>query len=319
MIPLRRARSVLATPGSNPRMIAKALASDADLVMLDLEDAVAPEQKAAARNEVARALREADWRGRPRLVRVNALGTPYFHRDLIDLVEQAGDRIDLVMLPKVERPAEVVAVDALLTGIEAARGIERPIGLEAQIETAAGLLAAPAIATASPRLEALVFGPGDYAASARMPLTAIGAPDEWDARYPGHRFGYAMHQIVVAARATGLRAIDGPYADVRDPDGLRRSALVARALGFDGKWCIHPSQIAIVNDVFSPDADEIAWARRVLEAADAARRDGRGALALDGRMIDAASLRMAEATLARADASRSAETPPSSSDPLSSS
>jgi citrate lyase subunit beta/citryl-CoA lyase len=281
-------------------MIEKALASAADLVMLDLEDAVAPEQKAAARVEVARALREADWRGRPRLVRLNSLGSPWFHRDLIDLVEAAGDRIDLLMLPKVERPDDVVAVAALLTGIEAALGIARPIGLEAQIETAAGLLAAPAVATASPRLETLVFGPGDYAASVRMPLTAIGAPDEWDARYPGHRFGYAMHQIVVAARAAGLRAIDGPYADVRDPDGLRRAALVARALGFDGKWCIHPSQIEIVNDVFSPGADELAWARRVLDAADAARREGRGAVALDGRMIDAASIRMAETTLARA-------------------
>jgi len=299
-IPARRERSVLATPGSNPRMIDKALASDADLVMLDLEDAVAPEQKAAARAEVARALRDADWRGRPRLVRVNPLGSPWFHRDLIDLVEHAGDRIDLLMLPKVERPADINAVAALLTGIEAARGIARPIGLEAQIETAAGLLAAPGVAAAGPRLEALVFGPGDYAASVRMPLTAIGAPDEWDARYPGHRFGYAMHQIVVAARAAGLRAIDGPYADVRDPDGLRRAALVARALGFDGKWCIHPSQIAIVNEVFSPAADEVVWARRVLEAAEAARREGRGAVALDGRMIDAASIRMAEATLARA-------------------
>jgi citrate lyase beta subunit len=300
MIPLRRERSVLATPGSNPRMIDKALASAADLVMLDLEDAVAPEQKPAARAEVARALRDADWRGRPHLVRVNPLGTPHFHRDLIDLVEAAGDRLDLIMLPKVEREADVVAVGALLDGIEAALGIARPIGLEAQIETAAGLLAAPVIAAASPRLEAVVFGPGDYAASIRMPLTAIGAPDEWDARYPGHRFGYAMHQIVVAARAAGIRAIDGPYADIRDPAGLRQSALVARALGYDGKWCIHPSQIDIVNDVFSPDADEIAWARRVLEAAEAARREGRGAAALDGRMIDAASIRMAEATLMRA-------------------
>ncbi|HEU0116514.1 MAG TPA: CoA ester lyase, partial [Thermomicrobiales bacterium] len=212
MMPLRRERSVLATPGSNPRMIDKALESDADLVMLDLEDAVAPEQKAAARMEVARALRDGDWRGRRRLVRLNALGTPYFHRDLIDVVEAAGDRLDLLMLPKVERPADVVAVAALLDGIEAARGIARPIGLEAQIETAAGLLNAPGIAAASPRLEALVFGPGDYAASVRMPLTAIGTPDAWDSGYPGHRFGYAMHQIVVAARAAGLRAIDGPFA-----------------------------------------------------------------------------------------------------------
>jgi citrate lyase beta subunit len=206
------------------------------------------------------------------------------------------------MLPKVERAADVIAVAALLDGIESALGVERPMGLEAQIETAAGLLDAPGIATASPRLEALVFGPGDYAASVRMPQTAIGAPDEWDAAYPGHRFGYAMHQIVVAARAAGLRAIDGPFADVRDPDGLRRSALTARALGFDGKWCIHPAQIEIVNEVFSRDAGEIAWARRVLAAADAARREGRGAASLDGRMIDAASIRMAEATLARSDA-----------------
>jgi citrate lyase subunit beta/citryl-CoA lyase len=298
-MPDRTERSVLATPGANPRMIEKAVASAADLVILDLEDAVAPEQKPAARPHVVHALRELDWGGKPRAVRVNGLDTPYFYRDLIEVVEAAGDRLDLIVVPKANRPEDIYLVAMLLTQIETARALPRPIGLEIQIETAEGLLNCDRIAAASSRIEAIVFGPGDYAASVGLPLVAIGMADEWDAVYGGDRFHYPMHRILVAGRAAGLRVIDGPYADYRDADGFRRACLAARAQGYDGKWCIHPAQIAIANEVFTPTAAEIAWAERVLATYAAAEREGRGALSLDGKMIDAASLRLARATLAR--------------------
>ncbi len=297
--PARRERSLLATPGSDVRMIGKALATDADVVMLDLEDAVAPGEKAAARATVAAALRDGDWRGRPRCFRMNALDTVWWYRDLVEVVEAAGPAVDLIVVPKVDHPSQVTTIATLLTAIEAAVGMPTPIGLELQVETAAGALDALAIARASDRAEAMVFGPGDFAASAGMPLAAIGMPDNWDADYPGHRFGYPMQQVVLAARAAGLRAVDGPFADFRDADGFRRSARVARALGFDGKWCIHPAQVALANDAFSPSEAEVDHARRVLAATAEAHREGRGAATFDGRMIDGASVRMAEATLAR--------------------
>jgi citrate lyase subunit beta/citryl-CoA lyase len=293
-------RSVLICPASHPRMPQRAVASGADVVVLDLEDAVAPGEKAAARAALARALRELDWRGRPRRYRVNGLDTPYFYRDLIDVLEPAGDLVDAVVVPKVERPEDVHVVATLLAQIEASVGIGHSIGIEAQIESPLGLRHCEAIAAASRRLRSVVFGPGDYAASAGMPLTAIGVEDEWDAAYPGHRFHDAMHRILVAGRAAGVRVIDGPYAALRDEEGLRRSCLVARALGYDGKWCIHPDQVETVNDVFSPGAEEIAWARRVVEAADEVEREGLGAVdhaAVEG---DGASVRLARSLLARA-------------------
>ncbi|MFN8590744.1 MAG: CoA ester lyase [Thermomicrobiales bacterium] len=296
----RPERSILATPGSNPRMIEKALASDADVVMIDLEDAVAPEAKSESRVIVAAALRDGDWRGRPRTFRMNALDTPWFVRDLVDITEQTGAALDRIVLPKARCSTDVVTVATMLNALEAGRDHVEPIGLDVQIESAAGLVHCEAIATASTRIQALVFGPGDYAATVGMPLTAIGTPDEWDTSYPGHRWDYPMHRLVVAARAAGVRTIDGPYADFRDEAGFRRSCLIARALGFDGKWCIHPAQVPIANEVFTPTSEEIAWAREVLSANEAAAVAGRGSFALDGRMIDAASLRMARATLARA-------------------
>ena len=297
----RPERSVLTTPGSNPRMIAKALASDADVVMIDLEDAVAPEEKAPARAVVAAALRDGDWRGRPRAVRINALESSWFVRDLVDLVEGTGGQVDLVVVPKVGNAGDVQTVAAILSSLEASVGRREPIALETQIESAAGLARCETIAAASTRVEALVFGPGDYAASLRMPLTAIGMPDAWDAGYPGHRWDYPLHRILVAARAAGTRAIDGPYADFRDQEGFRRSCLKARALGYDGKWCIHPAQVPVANEVFTPDDAEIAWAREVLAANVEAENEGRGSFALRGQMADAATLRMARATLARAE------------------
>jgi malyl-CoA/(S)-citramalyl-CoA lyase len=295
----RAERSVLATPGSNPRMIAKALASDADVVMIDLEDAVAPDEKAVARSTVAEALRDGDWRGRPRTFRMNALDTPWFVHDLVEVIEGAQGRVDLIVVPKVGRPEDVHTVATILMSLEAAGGAQHPIAMETQIESAAGLVRCEAIAAASPRVEALVFGPGDYAASARMPLAAIGMPDRWDTEYPGHRWDYPLQRILVAARAAGVRTIDGPYADFRDQDGFRRSCLTARALGYDGKWCIHPDQVPIANEVFTPDEAELAWAQQILDANTEAEREGRGSFALNGQMVDAATLRMARATLAR--------------------
>jgi citrate lyase subunit beta/citryl-CoA lyase len=292
------ARSLLAVPASNRKMVEKALASEADAVFLDLEDAVAPERKAGARDDVARALGELDWGGRPTLFRVNALDTRWFYRDVVEVVEAAGEALDAVLVPKVNRPEDIHAVAVLLAGIELERDLQPgKIELEAQIETAEGLTDIDAVARSTDRLGALHFGPGDFAASLGMPQTSLGTRDEWDEAYPGHRFGYAMQRIVVAARAAGLRAVDGPVADHRNEDGLRAACRLARALGFDGKWCIHPAQVPIVNEVFSPTEGEVTWARRVVEAYERAIAAGSGAISVDGRMVDAASIKMARNTL----------------------
>jgi citrate lyase subunit beta/citryl-CoA lyase len=294
----RGSRSVLSVPAINPRMVERGLASAADMIFLDLEDSTAPNQKAEARAAAIAAITGADWGKKPRAVRINAVGTPWFARDLIDLVEQAGHRLDLLVMPKVDSPADLLAIDRLLTSLETSTSMPATIGIEAQIESAAGLAACDAIAVSSPRLEALVYGPGDLAASLRLPGRAIGIRDAWDDRYGGDRLHYPLMRILVAARANGLRAIDGPYADFRDPDGLRRSAERTRALGYDGKWCIHPAQIEIVNEVFTPADDEIAAARELIEAYEEAIAGGNGAVVHQGVMIDAASVRMARATVA---------------------
>lgn len=297
--PIRAERTTLFVPSSEWRMIEKAARSPADAVCLDLEDGVAPERKAAGRANVVRALGELDFGRRIRVVRINGVDTPHCHRDLIEVVEGAGDRLDLVMVPKVGSAADLALVDRLLSQLEPRHRRVEPLGIEAQIETAAGFVWLREIAGASARLEALVFGPGDYAASLGMPTSGIGAFDEHDAAYPGHRYHAPMHAIVATARAHGLRAIDGPYAAHTDPAGLERSAAIARALGFDGKQCIHPGQLEPVNRIFSPTAAEVAHARRVVEACDAAAAAGRGAASLDGTMIDLASVRIARAVLAR--------------------
>ena len=295
---MRPSRSVLAVPASNLEMAEKALASAADTVFLDLEDAVAPDEKPGARKRVIKALKELDWRGRPTLYRANALDTPYFYRDLIEIVEEAGDRLDNILLPKVQRPEDLHVADTLLSQIEIAVGLEPgKVEVEGQIESAEGLVNADGIARATQRLRALHFGSGDFAASLRMPQTSIGTMGEWDEVYPGHRFHYAMQRIIVAARAAGLRAIDGPVADYRDDEGLRQSSLIARSLGFDGKWCIHPAQIETVNEVFSPTEREIEWAKKVVEAYEEASVAGTGAISVDGQMVDAASIKMARNTL----------------------
>jgi citrate lyase beta subunit len=298
-IPERLMRSMLFVPGARRAMIEKAARSPADAVCLDLEDAVAVEDKPAARGVVIQALQELDFAGRTRTVRINGLDTPFAYRDLIEVVEAAGDRIDLIMLPKAGAAEDVLFVDRLLSGIEQYRGFVRPIGIEAQIETAAGFLNIRDIARSSPRLEALIFGPGDYAASLRMPSSSIGEPDAYDAAYPGHRWHAVMHTIVAAARAHNLRAMDGPYAAFRDPAGFERSCGIARAMGFDGKQCIHPGQLEAANSAFSPTDAEVAQARETVQAYQEAAASGRGTASLNGRMIDAANLRMARVVLER--------------------
>ena len=292
------ARSLLAVPASNRKMVEKALASEADAVFLDLEDAVAPGRKAGSREDVVGALRELDWGGRPTLFRVNALDTRWFYRDVSEVAEEAGGALDAVLIPKVNRPEDLHAVAVLLDGVEMNAGLDPgKVKLEAQVETAEGLTKVDAIARSTDRLQALHFGPGDFAASLGMPQTSLGTRDEWDGAYPGHRFGYVMQRIVVAARAAGLRAVDGPVADHRDEEGLRAACRVARAIGFDGKWCIHPAQVPVVNEVFSPTEGEISWAKKVVGAYEEANAAGSGAVSVDGQMVDAASIRMAQRTL----------------------
>jgi len=290
-------RSMLYVPASRPDMIAKAAASAADGVCIDLEDAVALDEKPASRANVVRALRELDFGRKMRAFRINGLDTPFAYRDLIEVVEGAGDRLDLVMLPKAHLPQDVVFVCMLLTQIEMSRGFTRRIGIEAQIESAKGFLWVREIAQASPRLEALIFGPGDYSATMQMPVANIGEMDENDQIYPGHRWHAVMHAVVAAARAYGLRAIDGPYAGYKDTAGLERACRIARVMGFDGKQCIHPGQIATVHSIFGPTAHEVARAKAVVEAYEAAATSGRGVVGHDGKMIDMANIRMARAVL----------------------
>jgi citrate lyase subunit beta/citryl-CoA lyase len=304
-------RSELAVPGAQPALFAKALASEADYVFLDLEDAVAPADKEAARRQVVAGLLEHDWRARDKTVcvRINGIDTPYMYRDLIEVVESAGQRLDIVLVPKVGVPADVYLVDALLTQIEAARGIAHRIGIEVLIESALGLANVEAIAQASPRLEALHFGVADLAASLRARTVSIGGtnPD-----YPGDQWHAALARVATACRAFGLRPIDGPYGDFQDAAGYRAAAPRAAALGDEGKWAIHPSQIALANEVFTPPPAEVERARRILTALDEAARAGRGAAQLDGRMIDAASARLARnvVEIAAAIARRAPAAPP---------
>jgi citrate lyase subunit beta / citryl-CoA lyase len=289
---MRSRRSCHAVPGSSERFLAKAPGLDADELFLDLEDAVAPSEKAGARALVIAALRDYDFGGKTVAVRVNATDTPFYYRDLIDVVEQAGDRLDAIMVPKVRTPGDVEMTAKLLTQIELAQGLEvGRIGIEAQIEDATGLLACEAIATASERMETLIFGPGDYSAAVGIPVTTIGGvPDG----YPGDHLNYVFSRLVVAARAAGIQAIDGPYAAFDDDDGLRARARVARALGIDGKWTIHPRQIATVNAVFTPAREEWARAEALLAAYAEAQSAGRGAAMFEGEMIDEANRKLAE-------------------------
>lgn len=294
-------RSELAVPGSNPDMFEKALTSSADYIFLDLEDAVAPPSKIEARANVIKALNELDWRGNGKTVsvRINGLDTHYMYRDVVEVVEQAGDKLDTILVPKVGVPSDLYMVDAMLNQIEEAKGYTNKIGLEALIETSLGMANVEAIAQYPNRMEALHFGVADYAASLRSRTVVIGGlnPD-----YPGDQWHASLTRMLVACRAYGLRAIDGPFGGIDDPEGYKDSARRAAALGFEGKWAIHPSQIELANEVFSPTAGEVEKAELTMKALKEAEEQGKGAASLNGKMIDAASERMARNVLLTNDA-----------------
>jgi citrate lyase subunit beta/citryl-CoA lyase len=296
-------RCELAVPGATPELFEKALKSGVDVVFLDLEDAVAPDDKLRARKNVIEAINDLDWRGHGITVsvRINGLDTQYMVRDVVDLVEQAGSKIDTLLVPKVGVFGDVYMVEAMLSQLEMQEGLTNKIGIEALIETALGMANVEDIARqgAPGRLEALHFGVADYAASNRARTTNIGGlnPD-----YPGDQWHYAISRMTVACRAYGLRPIDGPFGDFKDPEGFILAAKRAAALGCEGKWAIHPSQVALANEVFTPPAAEVEKAKRILVALQEAAAQGKGAAALDGRLIDAASERMANNVVRAAEA-----------------
>jgi citrate lyase subunit beta/citryl-CoA lyase len=302
--PLRRQRlqrSELAVPGSNPGMIEKAADSAADYIFLDIEDAVAPPEKAQARKNIIAALNDIDWAatGKTVSVRINGLDTHYMYRDVVDVMEQAGDKLHTILVPKVGVPDDLYMVEALVNQIEQAKGYTTRVGLEALIETALGMANVEAIAQFGGRLEAMHFGVADYAASMRARTVVIGGlnPD-----YPGDQWHAALSRMTIACRAYGLRPIDGPFGDFSDPEGYKDGARRAAALGIEGKWAIHPSQIQLANEVFSPPEAEVARARKIIAALREAEAAGKGAASLDGKMIDAASERMAANVIAVDDA-----------------
>ena len=301
--PARLNRSELAVPGSRVELFEKAAASDVDMIFLDLEDAVAPSDKERARKNIIDAINDVDWGTKTLSLRINGLDTHYMYRDVIDVLEQTGERLDLIMIPKAGTAADIYALDMLVTQIETAKGRTKRIGFEMIIESALGMANVDAIAAASPRNESLHFGVADYAASTKARTTSIGGPnknygvltDGEDRDYHwGDMWHYAISRMVVAARANGLRPIDGPFGNFKDADGYRAQAYRAAVLGCEGKWAIHPSQIGLANDVFSPSDEDITQAKRILEAMEQAIADGVGAVALDGRLIDIASIKQAE-------------------------
>ena len=304
-------RSELAVPGSNPGLFEKAAASAADIVFLDVEDAVAPDDKEQARKNIIAGLNDVNWGSKTMMVRINGLDTHYMYRDVVDIVE-ACPRLDMILIPKFGVPADVYALDMLVTQIEAAKKRQKRIGFEVLIETALGMANVEAIAQSSKRLEAMSFGVADYAASTRARTTVIGGvnPDygvltDKDAKGERQYFWAdpwhaAQTRMMVACRAYGLRPIDGPFGDFSDPDAFIAAANRVAVLGYEGKWAIHPSQIDLANKVFTPSDAEVNKARRIVAAMADAAKAGKGAVSLDGRLIDIASIRMAEALLAKA-------------------
>jgi citrate lyase subunit beta / citryl-CoA lyase len=294
---VRLRRSCLAVPGSSPKMLAKAAVLAADQIFLDLEDAVSPLEKVSARDTVVEALNDHDYSGKTRVVRVNGVTTRWCLGDLLAVVGGAGRNLDCVMVPKVEDAGQLHFVDHVLTQLETEHGIEHRIGIEAQIENGRGAMNIREIAQASPRLETLIFGPGDYAASMGVGSLVIGSIDP---DYPGDQWHFILSLIVTAARAYGLQAIDGPYTDIKNTDEYRRLCLRAKQVGYDGKWVLHPDQIGIANEVFAPSQDEFDRARRLLAAYEHATTvERRGAVMHEGQMIDEASRKIAEAVVAR--------------------
>jgi len=306
-------RSELAVPGSNPGLFEKAAKSAADIIFLDVEDAVAPDDKEQARKNIIAGLNDIDWGTKTMMIRINGLDTHYMYRDVVDIVE-ASPRLDMILIPKAGVPADVYAVDMLVTQIETAKKRTKRIGFEVLIETALGMANVEAIAQSSKRLEAMSFGVADYAASTRARTTVIGGVNAdygvlTDKDASGNRSYYwadqwhaAQTRMMVACRAYGLRPIDGPFGDFSDPDGFIAAGKRAAVLGYEGKWAIHPSQIELANQVFTPSEAEVTKARRIVTAMDEAAKAGKGAVSLDGKLIDIASIRMAEALLKKAEA-----------------
>ena len=305
-------RSELAVPGSQPQMFEKAAKSAADVVFLDLEDAVAPDDKAQARKNIIQAIGDIDWGNKALSVRINGLDTHYMYRDVVDVLEQASDRLDLIMIPKVGTASDVYGVDMLVTQVETAKNRKKRIGFELIIETALGMQNVHEISAASKRNESLHFGVADYAASTRARTTSIGGAnadyvvlteplaDNSRQVHWGDMWHYAIARMVVAARANGLRPVDGPFGNFSDPDAFKAAAARAAVLGCEGKWAIHPSQIALANEVMSPSDAEVTRARRILEAMKEAEAQGKGAVSLDGRLIDYASIRQAQVLVEKA-------------------
>jgi malyl-CoA/(S)-citramalyl-CoA lyase len=311
-------RSELAVPGTNPALFIKAAQSKADIIFLDCEDAVAPDDKEQARRNIIQGLNEVDWGSKTMMVRINGLDTHYMYRDVVDIVE-ACPRLDMILIPKVGVAQDVYAVDMLVTQIESAKQRDKRIGFEVLIETALGMANVETIAQSSRRLEAMSFGVADYAASTRARTTIIGGVNKdsgvlSDKDADGARQYFwtdpwhaAQTRMLVACRAYGLRPIDGPFGDFNDPEGYVAAANRAAVLGYEGKWAIHPSQIELANQVYTPSAAEVTRAGRIMDAMAQAAKEGRGAVSLDGRLIDIASIRMAQGLIAKANSIRAAK------------
>ena len=305
--PARPNRCQLFGPGSRPAIFEKMATSAADVINLDLEDSVAPDDKPDARRNIIEAIGDVDWGTKLLSVRINGLDTPYWHKDVVEVLEGASDRIDQIMIPKVGCAADLYAVDALVTAVEAAQGRTKPISFEVIIETAAGIAHVEEIAASSPRLQAMSLGAADFAASMGMATTGIGGTQEnyymlhEGAKHWSDPWHWAQTAIVAACRAHGVLPVDGPFGNFSDDEGFRAQALRSATLGMVGKWAIHPKQVALANDVFTPSEAQITEAREILEAMEQAKRDGAGAAVYKGRLVDLASIRQAEVIVRQAE------------------
>lgn len=305
--PARPNRCQLFGPGSNTKLFPKMAASDADVINLDLEDSVSPSDKDAARANIIEAINTIDWNTKYLSVRINSLDTPYWYRDVVDLLEQAGDRIDQIMIPKVGCAADVYAVDALITAIERAKGRTKQVSLEVIIESAAGIAHVEEIAASSPRLQAMSLGAADFAASMGMQTTGIGGTQEnyymqhGENRHFSDPWHWAQAAIVAACRTHGILPVDGPFGDFSDDEGFRAQAKRSATLGMVGKWAIHPKQIALANEVFTPSDEAVAEAREILAAMKDATARGEGATVYKGRLVDIASIKQAEVIVAQSE------------------
>ncbi|WP_170350287.1 L-malyl-CoA/beta-methylmalyl-CoA lyase [Ruegeria atlantica] len=305
--PARPNRCQLFGPGSNTKLFPKMAASAADVINLDLEDSVAPSDKDAARANVIEALNTVDWGNKYMSVRINGLDTPYWYRDVVDLLERAGDRLDQIMIPKVGCAEDVYAVDALVTAIERAKGRTKPVSFEVIIESAAGIAHVEEIAASSPRMQAMSLGAADFAASMGMQTTGIGGTQEnyymlrEGEKHWSDPWHWAQAAIVAACRTHGVLPVDGPFGDFSDDEGYIAQAKRSATLGMVGKWAIHPKQIALANQVFTPSDEAVSEAREILAAMEQAKANGEGATVYKGRLVDIASIKQAEVIVAQAE------------------